>query len=196
VRGLEFKYSGAVPAAVAPLFGFLLGVAFAWAAEGELARAQRSPWTTRSMLLSCAFGLLIHAPVAGYFLAFAADWALAYLIDSQRLPGAFELGLVLLDAASVPIGFAVAARAAAARRLGTLIKLAAPPGMVALAFVVVTLPRLGTQATYAQYHGDFGTRPVAGGSLGYALLWMLCVLCLAFAWTWRALRRFGEAAGD
>jgi len=56
-------------------------------------------------------------------------------------------------------------------------------------FVVVLFPRLSVQATYAQFHGDFGTRPVAGGPLGYALIWTTLVIVGGAAWTAYALRR-------
>ena len=55
--------------------------------------------------------------------------------------------------------------------------------------LVMGLLILSVQATFAQFHGDFGTRPVAGGSLGIALIWTTIVLGLATAWTSYALRR-------
>jgi hypothetical protein len=45
------------------------------------------------------------------------------------------------------------------------------------------------RASYAQYHGDFGTEPVAGSPLGVSLLWVLAVVTLASAYTGRVLRR-------
>lgn len=184
-----------MPAPTAPLIGFLLGMAFAWASADELARAGSSA-AARSLLLAATFGLLVFAPVAGFFLAFSPDWAYAYLVDSQRLPGAIDLALVLLDAASVPAGFLVAARWARSRRLGTVVRLASIPAAGVAAFVALALPRLGVHATYAQYHGDFGTRSVSGSPLGYALLWMLAVLVAAVVWTLRSLRMLGQPRRD
>jgi hypothetical protein len=177
------------------LIGFLLGVVFAWAAAEELARAGLSS-ATRSLLLAALFGLLVFAPVAGFFLAFSPDWSYAYVVDSQRLPGVVDLALVLTDAASVPAGFVVASRWAATRRLGALLRLAMIPALLTIVFVAAALPRLSVHATYAQYHGDFGTRTVSGSPLGYALLWMLSVLAAAIVWTLRSVRVMGQARRD
>jgi hypothetical protein len=180
-----------MPAPTAPLIGFSLGVAFAWAASDELARSLGSGTTSRSLVVVTLFSLLCFAPVAAYFLAFAPDWSYAYFVDSQRLPSAIDLGLALLNAASVPAGFAVAARAASAKRIGGVVRIASTPAVLALAFLLLTLPRLSVQGTYAQFHGDFGTHSVAGGSLGYALLWMATLLGVSIAWTVRCLRMIG-----
>lgn len=177
-----------MPAPTAPLFGFVLGIAFAWAASDELQRAAGTAGANRSLILVTLFSLLCFAPVAVYFLAFVPDWSYAYLVDPERLPNAVDLALALLDAASVPAGFVVATRSAGSKRLGSLLRLAAAPGLLALAFLVVCLPRLSVHATFAQYHGDFGTRSVAGSPLGYALLWMAAVLGASVAWTIYCLR--------
>jgi hypothetical protein len=188
-------YARGMPAPIAPLVGFMLGIAFAWAAADDLARAAgHAP--ARSLWLATLFGLAVFAPAAGFFLAFSPDWSYAYLIDSQRMPGAVDLGLVLIDAASVPAGFVAASRWAAARKLGPVVRLSLVPIALVIAFVAFTLPRIGVHATYAQYHGDFGTRAVSGSPLGYALLWMSAVLAGAILWTLRALRMLGQARRD
>jgi hypothetical protein len=45
------------------------------------------------------------------------------------------------------------------------------------------------QATYAQYHGDFGTRPVAGTPLGWALVWFGAVVLVATLYVASELRK-------
>ncbi|MEB2311533.1 MAG: hypothetical protein OZ921_03795 [Sorangiineae bacterium] len=183
-----------MPAPVAPFIGFCLGVAFAWAAAGELGRATGSGATSRSLVVVSWFGLLVFAPVAAYFMAFNPDWSFAYLIDTQRLPAAVDLALVLVDAASVPVGFLAAARAASVHRLGGVVRFAAAPALAPVLFVGLCFRRLSVQATFAQYHGDFGQRAVAGGSLGYSLLWMSAVLTAGVWWTTRSLRRIGQGS--
>src|SRR5690606_8726657 len=158
-----------MPAPAAPLIGFLIGVAFAWAAADEVARAGQSTGT-RSLALVALFGLVVFAPATGFFLAFSPDWSYAYVIDSQRLPGALDVLLVLIDAASVPAGFLIATPRA--KRLSALIRLSIAPALLVAAFFAAAWPRLAVHASYAQFHGDFGVRPVSGSSLGYALLWM------------------------
>lgn len=182
-----------MPAPIAPLVGFVLGVAFAWANADELLRSHASPIGSRSLVLVALFATLVFAPVGAYFLAFHGDWAYAYFIDTRRIPSALDLALVLLNAASIPVGFVVAASRARARRLIPLLTLAVPPALLALLFLLLTAGRLAVHASYAQYHGDFGTRPVAGSSLGYGLLWMNTLLAMGTAWTTRELRRTAEA---
>jgi ABC-type uncharacterized transport system permease subunit len=183
-----------MPAPVAPLVGFVLGVAFGWADADALARSHASPIGSRSLVVVALFATLVLAPVGAYFLAFHADWSYAYFIDTRRIPSALDLALVLVDAASVPVGFVVAASRARARRLVPLLVLAAPPALVALIATLAMASRLSIQGSYAQFHGDFGTRAVAGSSLGYGLLWMDALIALGAAWTTRELRRTGPGA--
>jgi hypothetical protein len=68
------------------------------------------------------------------------------------------------------------------------------PAILASASVLVAVRRLGIYATYAQYHGDFGTESVAGSPLGYALLWMVAVVAGAAAWTAGLLRNITDDA--
>ncbi len=181
-----------MPAPVAPLLGFLLGLGFAWVAAEDLARA--GGVATRSLLVVSAFSLLVFAPISGFFLAFAPDWSYVYLVDSQRLPGAVDLGLVLLDAASVPLGFVAATRNARLKRPSGILRTAALPALGIVVTALLSFSRLGLQATYTQFHGDFGTRPVSGSPLGYALLWMALVLAGAVFWTGLWLRKASQAA--
>jgi hypothetical protein len=181
-----------VPAPAAPLIGFILGVVFAWGASDELGKTAGRVEGSRSLVVATLFSLLVFAPIAAYFLAFAPDWSYAYLVDSQRLPSAVDLGLVLIDALSVPAGFALAARAAGGREVARLMQLAAVPALLAASFLLATAPRLAVAASHAQYHGDFGTRSIAGSPIGYALLWMSAVLVGGVAWTLHSLRRLGR----
>jgi len=180
-----------MPAFVTPFLGFALGVACAWAAVGDLGRST-SGLGGRALLLTTAFALLVFAPVAGYFIAFEPDWSFAYFVDSERLPTAVPIAVVLLAAISVPGGFLAAVGDARARRLARVLRKAAVPALLAAIGVLATFSRLSVHANYAQFHGDFGTRGVAGSPLGYALIWMLAVLGGATAWTLRALQRMSR----
>ncbi|MBI5537480.1 MAG: hypothetical protein HY898_32455 [Deltaproteobacteria bacterium] len=177
-----------MPAFIAPLLGFVLGIAFAWAAADEIASDPTSVLGSRALVVAALFSVLVFAPAAGYFVAFDGDWAFAYLVNTQRLPSAVVLALVLVDASSVPIGFVLAAPHARRRRLAPVLTLAAIPVGIALLCTLIFSRRLGIAATWSQYHGDFGTRSVAGTPLGYALIWMDGVLALAVALTMRELR--------
>jgi hypothetical protein len=183
-----------MPAPLAPLIGFVLGVVFAWWGADDVARAQNSsPIFSRSLVVVMLFAVLVFTPTAGYFLAFETDWSFAYWVDSRRIPSAVQLTIMLFDAASVPLGFIAAAPAACKRRLGTLLALALPPAIVVLAFLLRAASRLSVHASYAQFHGDFGIRPIAGSSLGHALLWMDAMLALGIAWTNHELRLLSGA---
>jgi hypothetical protein len=179
-----------MPAPLAPLVGFALGVVFAWWAREELARSQLSAGIgSRSLVIVSLFATLVFAPIGSYFLAFEADWSYAYFIDTRRIPSALQLALALLDAASVPVGFVVAASYARARKLVAVLTLGTPPVLLGLIGIAAFAGRLSIQASYAQFHGDFGTRPVAGSPLGYALLWMDSLLVVASIWTIHQVQR-------
>ncbi len=79
------------------------------------------------MLVSMAYVLLVFAPVAGYFVAFEPDWSFAYFVDSERLPAAVPIAVVLLAAASVPAGYLAAVADAREQRLGSVLRKAAVP---------------------------------------------------------------------
>ncbi|WP_437736231.1 hypothetical protein [Sorangium sp. So ce1335] len=195
-----------MPAFVAPLVGFALGALLAWfsaaaphrpgaprAAEPRLAPGSRD----RPLALVSLFAVLVFAPVCAYFLVFAPDWSFAYLVDTRRIPSAVDLVLLLLDAASVPAGFAAAHRFAsraggrptAQGAVRALAVFGGGPIAVALVAVLALSRRLALDGTYRQVEGDFGVHPVAGGPLGYALLWMYTMLAAGFAVTVSALLR-------
>jgi hypothetical protein len=195
-----------VPAFVAPLVGFALGALLAWFSAvaahrpGALRAAEPrlSPGPSgRPLALVTLFAVLVFAPVCAYFLVFAPDWSFAYLVDTRRIPSAIDLLLLLLDAASVPAGFAAVqayvatagAGPAAQRSVRALALLAGAPLSMALIAVIALSRRLALDGTYRQVEGDFGVHPVAGGPLGYALLWMYTLLAAGFAVTVSALLR-------
>jgi hypothetical protein len=186
-----------MPAPLAPLIGFALGVAFAWWAREELARSQAAAGIgSRSLVIVTLFATVVFAPIGAYFLAFEADWSYAYFIDTRRIPSALQLALVLLDAASVPVGFVIAVAFAKTRKLVPLLTLGIPPVALVLLCIAATAGRLGIQASYAQFHGDFGTRPIAGSSLGYALLWMDTLLVLGAVWTSRHVQKLVRSSSQ
>lgn len=185
-----------MPVLLAPLVGLLFGVLFAWSAREDLARSERGPLASPALLLPIAFGFLVHAPVAGYFLAFAPDWSVAYLVDSQRLPPIVDFAAVLATAASPFCGYLLAARAASRRAAAPLLKGSLLMIVLIVAATAALLPRLGTDASYVQYRGAFGTRRVAGGGLGMSLFWMNTVLLCSVGWVAKSLRQLGQRSRD
>jgi hypothetical protein len=183
-----------MPGPLAPFLGLFLGVVFAWSAREDLIRTPGASWIgSRAPLIVSLFAVLVFAPICAYFLGFEADWSYAYYIDTRRIPSAAELGLVLVDAVSVPLGFALAVSRARTRRVGPILRLGLPALLTVVVAVLIASPRLRFEASYAQFHGDFGVRPVAGGPLGYALLWMNSLLVFGAAWTIQKLRQSGKA---
>ncbi|HVU01739.1 MAG TPA: hypothetical protein VHE30_08305 [Polyangiaceae bacterium] len=181
-----------MPVVVAPLLGLSLGAAFAWAAASQPSRGA-GHGESRAMLVVVLFGVLVFAPAAGFFPAFFPDWSYGYFLEGSRHGVALDLFLVLLAGLSVPGGFALAQTSAAHGRTPAILRMGAIPAALALLGIGLTLPRLRVFATYAEYHGDFGTEPLTGSPVGYALLWMSIVVAGAFAWTFRLLARLGES---
>ena len=180
-------------ALVAPLFGFVLGLAFAWAAIEELSSDPTTVLGSRCLLISTLFSVLVFAPTAGYFMAFHGDWSFAYLANTERLPSAVILALILLDVVTIPLGFAVGAPLVRRKHIRQWLVMAGVPSFVALVIALLLARRLGVSASYTQYHGDFGVTSVAGTALGYAIVWMNGILALAIALTVRKLRAISLA---
>jgi hypothetical protein len=181
-----------MPVLLSPLVGLVVGVGFAWASAAELHRTGGSAPTTRSFFLVVLFGLLIHGPLTAYFVGFNRDWAYGFVVNTARLPGVADSAVVLAAIAAPAAGFTIAARRAAEQRVGSLLQLSAIPAAVAVVALAIGLPRLAVQATFTQFHGDFGVEPVAGSRLGLSLLWMSGVLAAAVGWTTWCLRRFSK----
>ncbi len=181
-----------VPALIAPLLGLLLGVCFAWASADELARSTSGAGGTRGLLVAALFGLCILAPSAAYYLIVAPDWAWAYLLAPGRLSRATSLAVALAAGASVAVGYLAASRPAAARRFRPVARLALIPAVVIAVLSAALAHRWSVYATYAQFRGEFGLRPLAGSWLGYAVLWTVVVVAGSALWTLRALARSGD----
>lgn len=181
-----------MPALLGPLIGFCLGVVFAWVSLGK-GSVDRLATKHRGALLSAAFGSLLYAPICAYFVAFAADWSVAYWIDASRLPPVIAPLWVLLDASTPAVGFLLATSGERSKN-SHFLRIGAGPALGALALLAVSYPRLGVHATYRQFHGDFGVNHVAGTPLGYALLWLLPLLLVGTAWTVHCLRPPGDGA--
>jgi hypothetical protein len=180
-----------MPVAVAPLFGIALGALFAWAGMEELARVGGSV-SSRSLAVAALFGALVYAPACGFFEAYFPDWSYAYWLDARERPAALDLALVVIDALSVPFGLAAFARSAASRRTAALARGVAIPSFLGGLALISMFPRLRIFGTYAEFHGDFGTEPLTGSPVGYALIWMLAIVATAATWTLQILRRLSE----
>jgi hypothetical protein len=181
-----------VPAPLAPLLGFALGVAFAWTARDDIAGGAGGRLAAPSLAVVLLFALLVFVPACAYFLVFEPAWSYLYLVEGARrfsLLGFITLALALV---SVPGGFLAASRQARDQRALELARLAIVPAAIALVVLLVGLPRLAVKATYAQFHGDFGTEPLAGSSLGWAVLWASLVTLAAAVYTASVLRRLGR----
>jgi hypothetical protein len=174
---------------VGPLVGFSLGVVLAWVCRGEARREDAAVGAARARV-AALFAGLCFAPACAWFVVFACDWSLFYLVDGRAVPSALLLVLVVLDAAAVVGGFAAgygAARRGARSSEWTLPALFAAPAAVAVLLVLAFLPRLRVDGTFNQVSARFGTRPVAGGPLGYAILWMGAMIALGMGTAVRAL---------
>lgn len=175
-----------MPALIGPLVGFALGVVFAWLSVGKAGR-DRLAVRHRGALLSAAYGVLLFAPVCGYFIAFAPDWSVAYWFDGAALVTPWGLLWVLLDGSAPAVGFLIATRNEHAKP-SLFVRIGSVPLLIALALLVTSYRRLGIYGTYRQVHGDFGVHHVSGTPLGHALLWMLPILGLGTLWTLFCMR--------
>ena len=176
-----------MPIPFAPLVGFVLGVGLAWAAGAELSRDDGPLVASRPFAIVAAFAALVFTPIVGYFVAFHGDWAYIYSVAWRDVPSAVDFALVLLSGSSVVAGFVVAAPLIRKRKMSTVTAIAIAPTSIGLALLALFARRMALSATYAQYHGEFGTEPIAVSALGRGILFMGIILAAAVAWCVRAL---------
>lgn len=158
-----------MPVLVALPFGLCLGVSFAWLARRELRRVT-SELGSRGLVIATLFAALVLAPVSAYFLSFEPDWCLAYLVDTSQTSPALTPALLLVSLSSVPGGFLLGRLLLQRGDEASLLRVLVALVVATLGAGMLGLRRFSVQGSYAQFHGDFGTQPLAGGSLGYAVL--------------------------
>jgi hypothetical protein len=178
-----------MPIPFAPLVGLALGAALAWIAAPELSRDDGPIVASRSFAVIVAFATLVWLPAVGYFVAFHGDWAYLYVVPWQRVPSAIDLGLVLVAGAAVVGGFCLAVPPVRKRRIGPVVALVITPATVSVAALTLAARRLAVSGTFAQFHGDFGTEPIAASTLGKGVLLMAVVVAVGIAWTVYSLLR-------
>lgn len=177
-----------MPLPLALPFALLVGGSLAWLARVELARSEVPLLLSRPFLVALAFGLLVLAPVLGWFSAFHGDWSHLYLVDTSRIPSAVDLLVVLAVASQVPVGFALATKLAIARRSTRLLQLGAAIGAIGAIATAIASRRLGVSATTPQWVGGFGLVPIGESPLGRAVLASWIALALGYVWAVLALR--------
>lgn len=160
-----------------------MGLAFARVVQGLLLRGTAAPYASPAFAIVMAYGLLVLGPLAGVSAAIAPDWTLSYLVESQKSPAMLETLCVVSAAMSAPGGYLWGAALTTRRRQNILSRYIAGGAVLALLLCIALWKRITVQATYAQFHGDFGLQTLEGTELGYAILWMLLVLGLASTWT-------------
>lgn len=182
-----------MPALVLTLLGFAVGALLGHLAPPAHGGAGVGPGRPRVAGLGdegttvvTLLAVLVHGPVCAYFLAFAGDWSVAYLVDARAVPSALVLLVVVADAALVVIGYRLARTRSDS--LSVLTWLVGAPLLAALASVVITFPRLRVDATYDEYRLGFGERALAGSPLGWAVVWMGFMFALGALVAHRALR--------
>jgi hypothetical protein len=175
-----------VPLLVGPLLAVALGSALAWLCRAEALREDEAAFRARARV-AALFAALVYAPACAYFVVFAGDWALFYLVDSAGVPSAVELCVVVADAALVVLGFAAGHHAARRRMDRALAALVLAPLAAAAAMLAAFQGRLRVEGTFHQVTSRFGTQPVAGGPLGWAILGMGAMIVAGFVIAARTL---------
>jgi hypothetical protein len=184
-----------MPVVSALLLGFALGAGLAWASARELCRSVQGV-TARAIVIVGLLALLAYAPAVILIATLAPAWSLAYVAAPEQLPAWLAPVFALLVAGSVPLGFASALARPRAAQGAFRARWFIVPALLALLALAPGLPRLSVVASFEQFHADFGTAPVAGGPLGYALLWMLAGVCAASACAYRALAALAALGRD
>jgi len=174
-------------AILAPLIALLLGVAFAWAGWAELARDDGPLVASRPFAVVAAFTALVFTPIVAYFVAFHGDWSYVYAVPWHDVPSAIDVAIVLASGGLLLLAFVGTTPLVRRRKLSAVTTLAVVPGSLALAFLALFARRMSLSATYAQFHGEFGTEPLTSSALGRGVLVMGVLMGAGVAWSVRAL---------
>jgi hypothetical protein len=177
-----------MPLPLALPIGLLIGMSLAWLARAELARSEVPLVLARPFLVAAALGAIVYAPVVAYFVTMHGDWAYLYLARFSRIPSAVDLTLVIIAAAQVPLGLAVASPWATAKRGPALLTVGAIIGTIVIVACVLASRRLSVSASYAQYHAGFGIMPLGKSPLGRGILLSWVVLLAGYGWSAHVLK--------
>jgi hypothetical protein len=181
-----------VPVLVALPLGLTLGAMLVWPLRTNLRRAASHDGFSHGLGVAALFSLFVFAPVGGYFMTFEPDWSLAYLLDTAQTSPALLPALLMLELVSVPAGFLLGATALRRGDESALLRCLLAGSLTAVGVLMLGARRFAVHGSYAQYHGDFGTQPLAGSALGYAVLllgfWLAAGLIFAL-WNLRRLDR-------
>jgi hypothetical protein len=184
-----------MPVVSALLLGFALGAGLAWATAKELSRSVQGV-AARAVLIVGLLALLAYAPAVILIATLAPAWSLAYVAAPEQLPAWLAPVFALLVAGSVPLGFALALERPRSEHGAFRSRWFVLPLVLGLLVLAPGLRRLAVVASFEQFHADYGVQAVAGGPLGYALLWMLAGVCVASLCAYRALASLAALGRD
>jgi hypothetical protein len=168
--------------------GLLFGMSLAWLARIELARSEVPLVLARPFVVAAAFGAIVYAPIVAYFVVMHGDWAYLYLTAFGQIPSAVDLTLIVIAAAQIPLGLAIATPWAIARRGPALLKACTVLGVLLLVACAIAARRLSVSASYAQYHASFGVTPIGKTPLGRGVLLSWVALLAGYAFCLHVLR--------
>ena len=175
-----------MPTLIAPLVGFALGTLLGFLSRHAL--LTREELRAQVMLVSAQLALLVFMPIVTAFTALHGDWSYLYLLPEKSIPSAVDLVFVLAATGSVIAGTSTAAWALRSRRENVLMIALSAPAILLLVVLAVASRRLATAASYAQYHGGYGTLPIGRSHLGRSVLASWVVLSLGLSWAAYRLR--------
>jgi hypothetical protein len=175
-----------VPVVSLPLFSIVVGLLLSWSARGR--EGNGSP---RGGSLVMLYTLVVHAPACATLLALNPDWSCSYVVSPGRLQTALVLGSSLSTAAAVPLGFLLGKGRSRTRHTNPLLWATALFCSIATNTLLFIAP-LTRDATFVEYHNDFGVQGLAGSALGYSLIWAVVALGCALVFTHTHLRRFAQ----
>src|SRR5262249_30894531 len=121
-----------MPLPLALPIGLLIGMSLAWLARVELARSEVPLVLTRPFLVTAALAAIVYAAVVAYFVTMHGDWAYLYFVRWRQIPSAVDLTAIVVAAAMVPLGFALATPWAIAKRGPALLKVGIAGGVLLL----------------------------------------------------------------
>lgn len=168
------------------LGSFTVGLAFSISRSRDASRL-------RALVVVSLFSLLLLAPAMTYLAAVAPDWLLGYFLPSTSIGPWAALSMGLIATSACPAGFLSGLHITHVKHWPIAPWLTILGGLG----LIPTLLRaniLSVHGSYEQVLGDFGTRSLAGGPLGYSLLLCSVIVGIGAIFTLRILRDLDSSA--
>lgn len=175
-----------------PLFitvAWISGLSMPLVTRREVRASVRTPLATLAFAALVTFHIIVVIPMAVYFYIAFGDWFLLYLGRADAIPSALALVACVCVLGVACAAFLLASHWVQLRRENHVVWLLGASAALAIAAMVLLLPRFAWVGTFDDFWGHSGLVPLHRSVAGLASLLLLLWLVGAWLWTLQRLRQ-------